>query len=404
MLTPLLAAVAASVEGRAAERLLLAVLERGELRGLSLVLPSGKELRLGGGEAEARIAIHDRRAFAHVLRRGEIGLGEAYMEGWWDSPDLVALLAWGAQHRSRLNLDGAVARLSRASYRRAHLGRQNTRANARSNVAAHYDLGNEFYGLWLDETMTYSAALFESEEQPLADAQRAKYRRLAELARLEPGQQVLEIGCGWGGFALFAARELGCRVTGITISEEQLALARRRASDAGLDDEVQFRVQDYRDVEGHFDAAVSIEMFEAVGDEYFADYFESVERVLKPGGHFALQTIAVPHRSYQALRRGVNWMQSYIFPGGMLPSLTALETALERTSFVIDEIHDIAPHYASTLRRWRERFLQQRPAVKAQGKDERFCRMWEYYLAISEAGFRVRATSDLQIALSKRAA
>jgi cyclopropane-fatty-acyl-phospholipid synthase len=212
---------------------------------------------------------------------------------------------------------------------------------------------------------------------------------------------VLEIGSGWGGFALYAAGDLGCRVTTITISEAQAALARERVAEAGLADRVEVRLQDYREVRGTFDAVVSIEMLEAVGAEFFATYFETIDRVLVPGGRASIQTIAFPDRAYEAQKRGVNWIQAYIFPGGLLPSLAAIEAALGDTRLLVRDVTDIAPHYVRTLRAWRHRFLSQRRAVRALGFDERFVRMWEYYLAISEVGFNLGLAQDYQIVLEK---
>jgi cyclopropane-fatty-acyl-phospholipid synthase len=252
--------------------------------------------------------------------------------------------------------------------------------------------------------MTYSCAVFDEPGQPLADAQRNKYRLLCQKARISAADHVLEIGSGWGGFAMFAAERYGCRVTSITISRRQHELARRRVAEAGLDHAVDIRLCDYRDVVGQFDKVVSIEMFEAVGADYFAPFFRACERALRPGGLMALQTISIPDRSFEPMRRGVNWIQKYIFPGGMLPSLAAIERALYSTRLAITGVEDIGQHYAVTLRHWRHRFLANVEEVRRLGFDDRFVRMWEYYLAASEAGFRTRNTFDLQIVLEHVAA
>jgi cyclopropane-fatty-acyl-phospholipid synthase len=283
----------------------------------------------------------------------------------------------------------------------AHRLKRNTRRQALKNIAAHYDLGNDFYRLWLDETMTYSSAVFTSADQPLADAQRNKYRAMAEGARLRKGQHVLEIGSGWGGFAIWAAGEIGCRVTSITISEAQAELARERVRAAGLEDLVDIQLRDYREVQGTYDAIVSIEMLEAVGAEYFETFFEACDRALAPGGRLSLQSIAFPDVAYEPQRRGVNWIQRYIFPGGLLPSLAVIERSTHRTNLLVRSVTDIALDYARTLRLWRTSFLSQADAVRAMGFDDRFLRTWEYYLAISEAGFATGTCQDFQIAFEK---
>lgn len=324
------------------------------------------------------------------------------MDGLWSSPDLVAVLELGALNRRIAGLSGGWWRLPvRLARTVTHRTRRNTRRGSRRNVAAHYDLGNDLYRLFLDETMTYSGAVFESPDQSLADAQRAKYRIMAQRAGLTGGEHVLEIGTGWGGFALYAAGELGCRVSTITLSAEQAALARQRIAAAGLEGHVTVSLQDYRAVRGTFDTIVSIEMIEAVGAEYHATFFETCDRVLAPSGRMSLQAITFGEADYQAQLRGVNWIQQYIFPGGVLPSIGAIERALEGTRLRISDVSDIGPQYATTLHAWRHRFLGQLDAVRALGYDGRFVRMWEYYLAISEAGFRTGVTQNLQIALQR---
>jgi cyclopropane-fatty-acyl-phospholipid synthase len=387
---------------RAAERLRVGTLE------VELPGGDGGDRRLFGGSEEgpaATIAVGDDAFFARLLTRGEIGFGEAYVDGLWSTTDLVALLELGARNRAALDLDRGWARTpARLLARWRHRRRRNTEAGSRENIHAHYDLSNELYRLFLDETLAYSSAIFEYEGQPLADAQRAKYERIAADAGLRPGSRVLEIGCGWGGFALHAAQRHGCSVTALTISEEQAALARERVAAAGLADLVEVRLLDYRRARGSYDAVVSIEMLEAVGAEYYRGFFEVVERALVPGGRAAIQTIAVPDRAFAAQRDGANWIQTYIFPGGLLPSLAEIERTLDGTSLLLTGVRDIGPHYATTLAQWRARFLEHAEEVRALGFDERFQRMWEYYLALSEAGFRTRHTQDLQIVLEKPAA
>jgi cyclopropane-fatty-acyl-phospholipid synthase len=387
-----------------AERVGLAAAARIKVGCLTVVLPDGRRRLFGDPASDRRgeIHIHDEKAAVRILLHGETGVGEAYMDGLWSSPDLEALIELAALNRSALALAGNWWRIPLELPRKlAHRARRNTTTQARENIAAHYDLGNDFYRLFLDETMTYSSAVFESPEQSLADAQRAKYRRMAEGAGLEAGMHVLEIGSGWGGFALYAAGELGCRVTSITISKEQHDLARERVRAAGLEDLVEIELRDYRHIEGRYDAIVSIEMLEAVGAEYFSSYFEACDRSLEPGGRLSLQVITFPDVAYEAQRRGANWIQTHIFPGGLCPSLAVIEQSAHGTHLLIRGVSDISSSYVRTLRAWRTRFLENVDAVRAQGFDDRFIRTWEYYLALSEAGFATGLTQDLQIVMEK---
>ncbi|MEO5884219.1 MAG: cyclopropane-fatty-acyl-phospholipid synthase family protein [Candidatus Limnocylindrales bacterium] len=387
-----------------AERVGLAAAARIKVGCLTVVLPDGRRQVFGdpSSERHGEIHIHDEAAAVRLLLGGETGAGEAYMDGLWSSPDLEALIELAALNRSALALaDGWWRVPVQLTKTLAHRGRRNTRDQARQNIAAHYDLGNDFYRLFLDRSMTYSSAVFESPDQTLEDAQRAKYQRIADGAGLQPGMHVLEIGCGWGGFALYAAGERGCRVTSVTISREQHDLARDRVREAGLEDLVDIQLCDYREIEGTFDAVVSIEMLEAVGAEYYEAYFGAVDRALRPGGKLSLQVITFPDATYEYQRGGANWIQTYIFPGGLCPSLSVMERSLHRTRLLVRQVSDIAPSYARTLRAWRMRFLENLDAVRAQGFDDRFIRMWEYYLAISEAGFATGQTQDLQLVLEK---
>jgi len=395
-LAPLLTTIAARVGLAAASRIREGC--------LTVLLPDGSRRVFGDrtSELRAEMHIHDLGALRRLLLGGEVAAGEAYMDGLWSSPDLVALISLAVANRRDLALSRGWWRVpARVAHTIAHRRHRNTKAGARRNITAHYDLGNEFYRLWLDETMTYSSAVFESPGQALADAQRTKYRRMAQLAGLEPGQHVLEIGTGWGGFALYAAGELGCRVTTITISQAQHDLARERLAAAGLSDLVDVQLRDYRDIAGSYDAIVSIEMLEAVGAEYYPDFFAACDAALSAGGRMSVQVITFPNDAYEAQLRGANWIQRYIFPGGVLPSLAAMEAALEGTALLITGVEDIRDSYALTLRTWRTRFFERLADVRAMGFDERFIRMWDYYLCISEAGFRTGMTQDLQIAFQK---
>jgi cyclopropane-fatty-acyl-phospholipid synthase len=350
----------------------------------------------------ARLDVHDLRAARSILLGGDLGAGEAYMDGLWSSPDLPTLAKLASVNRDGLGLTRGWWRMpAKLAKTIAHRMRRNTVGQARRNIAAHYDLGNEFYRLFLDETLTYSSAVFATPDQPLADAQRNKYRRMAEGAGLARGMHVLEIGTGWGGFALYAAGELGCRVTTVTISKEQHKLATERVREAGLEDLVTVELRDYREIQGTYDAIVSIEMFEAVGAEYFTTFFEACDAALRPGGRLSMQTIAFPDIAYGPQVRGANWIQTYIFPGGLLPSLAAIERSLHGTHLVVRSVDDIARHYVRTLATWRKAFMARLDDVRAMGFDERFIRMWEYYLTISEAGFDTGVCQDFQIVFEK---
>ncbi len=403
---PRFAEVPASILEQAGERVLLGAAAGIRAGRLTVELPNGRRREFVGSasaEPAGEIRIHDRAALVRLLLDGETGAGEAYMDGQWSSPDLVALLQVAAMNRRALALTSGWWRApTQVARTLSHRARRNTLEGARRNIVAHYDLSNDLYRLFLDETMTYSSAVFSSRTQSLADAQRNKYRVMARDAGIRKGMEVLEIGSGWGGFAMYAAGELGCRVTTITLSSAQLELARERVAEAGLADRVSVELRDYREVGGTYDAVVSIEMLEAVGAEYLDAYFAAVDAALRPGARAAVQVISLPDPDYERQRRGSNWIQKYIFPGGLLPSLGAVERACEGTSLLITSVRDIAPSYARTLRSWRERFLGSLPAVRELGFDDRFIRMWEFYLAQSEAGFSTGQFQDLQITLAKR--
>ena len=397
--------VADSILSRAAVRMIVAGASRIRVGCLTVVFPNGVRRTYGDPAStdRAEVRVHDREAFVRMLVGGETGAGEAYTDGLWSSPDLAALLRLAALNRQALALTGGWFRLpAQLAKTIEHRLRRNTIRQSRRNIAAHYDLGNEFYALWLDETMTYSSAVFTHPEQALADAQREKYRRIAAGAGITSDMHVLEIGSGWGGFAIHAAGEIGCRVTTITISRRQHDLARQRVRAAGLDHLVDVQMRDYRDIDGTYDAVVSIEMLEAVGAEFFEAYFRAVNDALVPGGRMSLQSITVPDAGYERQATGVNWIQTYIFPGGLLPSLAVIERSLHGTGLVVTEVADIAEHYVRTLGQWRERFLGCADAVRRMGFDDRFIRTWEYYLALSEAGFATGVTQDLQVVLEKR--
>ncbi len=397
--------VVGSVLERAAWRVGLAAASRIAVGQLTVVLPDGSRHVFGeaASQERAEIQVHDPQALVRMLIDGETGGGEGYMDGLWSSPDLAALLRLAARNREALALSAGWFRFpAQVGKTLAHRFRRNTRGGSRRNIAAHYDLGNDFYRLFLDESLTYSSAVFATPDDDLADAQRNKYRIVAANAGLRAGQHVLEIGTGWGGFALYAAGELGCRVTSVTISQAQHDLARERVRAAGLDGRVDVQLRDYRDIEGTYDAIVSIEMLEAVGAEYYSTFFQVCDRALRPGGRMSLQSITFPDATYERQRRGANWIQTYIFPGGLCPSLAVIERSTHDTRLLITGVEDIAASYVLTLRAWRTRFMSRLDEVRALGFDERFIRMWEYYLALSEAGFATGISQDLQIVLEKR--
>jgi cyclopropane-fatty-acyl-phospholipid synthase len=370
---------------------------------LTFVMPSGRELRLEGQRpgADARIIIRDFRFMRRVLAAGDIGFAEGYMAKEWDTPDLSAVLhamSLNADRIKRLLLGNPV---SWAKNLISHAMNANTRAGSKKNIHAHYDLGNAFYGRWLDRTMTYSSAVFEDADRDLAAAQTAKYRALAKSMDLQPGHRVLEIGCGWGGFAEFAAREVGAKVTGITISQEQFDFARKRMADQGLADKVDLRLVDYRDVTGQFDRIASIEMFEAVGERYWPTYFGKVRDLLKPGGRAGLQIITIRDEFFASYRRRADFIQKYIFPGGMLPSEKKLREQTNRANLGWTGIRRFGQDYADTLSQWGVRFQDAWDDIAKLGFDERFRRLWLFYLAYCEAGFRSGRTDVVQLGLAK---
>jgi cyclopropane-fatty-acyl-phospholipid synthase len=388
----------------AARRVFEAAVSKLTIGDLIIETPNGitQEYDSGNPGPSGVLRIHDNSFYGHLIMHGEVGFGETYQRGWCSSPDLVSLVRLAVLNRQAVDLNkGPLRLLSKRGNKRLHASRRNTEEQSKHNIHAHYDLGNDFFSLFLDETMTYSAAVFEEPGEALADAQRNKYRRMCERARLTSDEHVLEIGTGWGGLAIFAAGTYGCKVTTVTISKEQFILATQRVADAGLSGLVDVRMIDYRDVSGQYDKLISIEMFEAVGAEYFEIFFEKCSDLLKPGGRLVMQVITVPDRSYGPQLAGSNWIQKYIFPGGILPSLAEMERSNIHTGLVIDSIDDIGPHYATTLHLWRDSFWAHIDEVRSQGYDQHFINTWDYYLAVCEAGFITRNTGVVQIAFDK---
>jgi cyclopropane-fatty-acyl-phospholipid synthase len=371
---------------------------------LTVLLPNGETHQLEGTQPgpAAVFDIKDYRFARRVLASGDIGFAEGYMAGEWESPQLAALLESFAHNYDHIRRLADGNPLMRAINWLSHRMNRNSRSGSKKNIHAHYDLGNAFYAAWLDPTMTYSSARFTRTGMALDAAQREKYAALARLMQLGAGQSVLEIGCGWGGFAEFAAREVGARVTGITISREQYDFARQRISNAGLAGQVDIQLIDYRDVQGRFDRVASIEMFEAVGIEYWPAYFGKIHDVLEPGGVAGLQIITIENALFGGYNKRTDFIQKYIFPGGMLPSEESLRPVIDRAGLAWREVERFGPDYADTLKLWDERFQAAWGDIRRMGGfDERFRRLWRFYLAYCEAGFRSARTDVIQLALTR---
>lgn len=349
------------------------------------------------------VEVSDRRLYRRLASRGSIGVGESYMHGEWQCADLTAMVRLFVRNRAVMDsLEQGVVRLAMLLFRLGHNLRRNNQRNSQTNIAAHYDLGNDFYRLFLDQTMMYSSAIFPHPDSSLEQASRTKLDRICQKLQLGPNDHVLEIGTGWGGFALHAAEHYGCRVTTTTISGEQFEFARQRVQAAGLAERVTVLKQDYRELTGCFDKLVSIEMIEAVGYQYFDTYFQTCSRLLKDNGMMLLQAITISDQEYERTKRTVDFIQKYIFPGGCLPSVHSLCTTLAKaTDLRLYHLEDIGPHYATTLRRWQERFFANLDQVRKQEFSESFIRMWEFYLCYCEGGFIERALGTVQILLTK---
>ncbi|MCH8861244.1 MAG: class I SAM-dependent methyltransferase [Proteobacteria bacterium] len=351
----------------------------------------------------ARVFVHRWRAIWRFALGGTLGMARGYIEKDWTTPDLVSVVELGAANTGSLRTTLKGMGWIRALQRWRHLRRANSPRGSRKNITFHYDLGNAFYGQWLDPGMTYSSAIFTGDNRSLEEAQKEKYRRLLDLLEVRPGERILEIGCGWGGFAEYAAKERGARVVGITLSHEQVAFARKRIARAGLENQVSIRYRDYREVDETFDHVVSIEMFEAVGEKYWESYFAKIYAALKPGGRAALQVITIDSHVFEEYRKGVDFIQAYIFPGGMLPSLDALKREVERAGLVWLEANSFGPQYVRTLGLWRERFdVACKSNALGDDFDETFRRIWTYYLSYCEGGFRGGSIDVYQVCFTRR--
>ncbi len=381
----------------------LAALLRRELRrgGLSVTLPDGSQDRIEAPQPgpNAQLVVHRWRALYRLVTDGGIGFAEAYLDGDWDSEDPAKVVELAACNREAMMGALAGGLVARVAARLRHVRNANTRTRSKRNVSAHYDLGNDFYALWLDPSMTYSSGIYREDDSTLEAAQEEKYRRMLDLLGASPGQHILEIGCGWGSFACFAARR-GFRVTGVTLSREQLEWASARVRAEGLDDRVDLRLADYRELTGQFDHIVSIEMIEAVGEAYWPQYFRGLRALLAPGGRAALQVITIDDALFDEYRSDPDFIQTRVFPGGMLPSPSKLAHHAAEAGFRISANTRHGEHYARTLAEWRARYRAAQPRVEALGFDARFRRLWDFYLAYCEGGFRARSIDLHQFALS----
>jgi cyclopropane-fatty-acyl-phospholipid synthase len=378
---------------------------------MEVSLPDGTRCVYGSGKegVEARMEVRDENFFKRCVLHGPIGFAEGYMAGEWETPDLVKVIAWfilnadeaqGMQTRTRRGT--GLLNLLNFANRLFHLRRPNSRRMSRENIREHYDLSNEFFQLWLDPTMTYSSAFFEKADEPLEAAQVRKYDKLCRRLHLAPADSVLEIGSGWGGFSMHAAKTYGCRVTTVTISQRQYDEAARRIREAGLADRIQILLCDYRDLRGKFDKIASIEMLEAVGERYVDGYFAKIDELLEPRGLVGLQAILCPDNQYPILRDGVDFIQKHIFPGSLLMCNARIGEALQACGDLnLFDYEDMAPHYALTLRRWREVFEDRLGEVRALGFDEAFVRKWRYYLCYCEAAFGTRHITVAQMVFSR---
>ena len=380
----------------------LQLLRRIEHGAIVMEFPDGQSARFGDTSQPVTMTLLDWDVCNAALKSGDIGFAETFIDGHWTTDNLPALIELFTRNRQAVESVIYGTWWGSLLYRVKHLFNRNSKSGSRKNIHAHYDIGNDFYQLWLDPSMTYSSALFANGHvDNLQDGQSAKYRRILNELQVDRDARILEIGCGWGGFAEVAARDMNARVTGLTLSTEQLQFAKQRLTDAGVVDQVELRLQDYRDTSGEFDGIASIEMFEAVGEAYWPSYFECIARNLKTGGRACIQTIVIDDALFERYRKGTDFIQQYIFPGGMLPSPSVFKKyAAQHGLSVLNEFH-FGLDYARTLAEWRSAFMEQLPRVKEQGFDDRFLRTWEFYLAYCEAGFRAGSINVAQFTLEK---
>ena len=378
------------------------------LRNERLVIVEGDERReygdiTGSTELIATIIVHNPRCYAEVAFGGTIGAGEAYMKGYWTADDPTAVIRILLRNRDLLNsIESGLSRVSEPAHKIFHCWNRNSRRGSRRNISAHYDLGNDFFRLWLDDSLMYSSAVFEEPTMTLEEASQAKLKGICEKLELSPKDNLLEIGTGWGGLAIYAAREYGCRVTTTTISKEQYQFAQERVQEEGLTELITVLMEDYRDLSGQFSKLVSVEMLEAIGHEFVDTYFQKCSDLLEPDGKMLVQTITIAHAQYESARRSVDFIQRYIFPGGSLSSVRVLQSSVARTADLrVHHMEDIGPDYAVTIRHWRERMFTKLADVRSLGYSEEFIRMWEFYFCYCEGGFIERAIGNVQLLLVK---
>jgi cyclopropane-fatty-acyl-phospholipid synthase len=384
----------------------LSKMEKGTLR---LTLHDGESISIGDGKGiSASITIKDEEFYKRCILFGDIGFGEAYVDGLWDTDNITNVIKWvllnidNAPGVSGSKMQSAALNILKVFNKITHLNRRNTLKGSRKNISEHYDLNNDFFASFLDPTMTYSSAYFNKDGISLEDAQYAKYERLCQQLRLKPTDHVLEIGSGWGGNAIYMAKHYGCKVTSLTISEEQLKLACERVKAEGLTDKVEILLKDYRELEGTYDKIVSVEMLEAVGDKFLDTYFRQVSTLLKKDGILAIQVITSPDSRYDSLKKGVDWIQKHIFPGSLLPSVAAINGSINRTSdLTMVDLKDLGLHYATTLKLWFEQFNANLSKAKKLGFDDTFIRKWNYYLCYCEAAFAMRNINVMHLVYTR---
>lgn len=375
-----------------------------EAGSLVLEMPNGEVYKVVGNKPgpAAELVVHDYNFASRLFKRGDIGVAEGYMAEEWSSPDVTMFLELFCVNQGLISQAIENRRGVKLFLKLRGWLNRNTRRGSRKNISAHYDLGNAFYRQWLDPTMTYSSAVFESGQEDLSTAQTQKYRALATETGFQSSDEVLEIGCGWGGFAEFAAMEIGCNVTALTISQEQFEFAKERVFKAGLNEKVNIKFQDYRDEEGQYDRIASIEMFEAVGEQYWPVFFERMKRCLKPGGTAGLQIITIQDRFFESYRNEMDFIRRYIFPGGMLPSPLILKSLGDEADLQMVSERVFGHDYAKTLQIWRERFDEAWPTIMPLGFDQRFKHLWRYYLHYCEAGFRSENIDVRQLVFARK--
>jgi len=385
-------------------KLLCRVALKLQIGSMTFVLPDGRRLNFCGIdelENAGVIVVHNFDVAHRVIFNGDIGFFESFADGQWNTPDLAQCLYVFARNADHINATFASAPLFSWFDRVRHFMNRNTKTGSRRNIMAHYDLGNGFYEKWLDQTMTYSSARFPASSTDLAEAQTNKYRTLAQAISLSAGDHILEIGSGWGGFAEFAAKETDAKITGLTISKAQLEFAQQRIFREGLNEKVEFRLQDYRDERGQYDKIASIEMFEAVGKEYWPVYFQKIRECLKPSGVAGLQVITIADRFFDDYLKSPDFIQRYVFPGGMLASPSILKKQINQANLVWTDAAAFGQDYARTLHEWSQRFFSAWDDIAALGFDEHFKKLWQYYLAYCEAGFRAQTTDVMQLSIAR---